>query len=221
MEKSSTAEQSSDVSGEIKKAYLLRAPKVAWPSTLVSVDATYSSLQRAIRGEHDRKPLIQKLLDTAHEWDRECLVVLPDQAAFDTWFFSQIELICQVPFAWSQAPKKDVAVVKHQQLSFGAAQKFLNLLLKDWWALSKQATELGPLCGNLHAPLDDIVVKFISRARPALTVPSSVVYELDKETYIHLQEVINELSDELQQVLRCGGKLARIEFEQLVWGWIR
>lgn len=131
MEKSSTAEQKSDVSGEIKKAYLRRAPKSAWPSTLISVDATYGSLQRAFRGKPDRKPLIKKLLDTAHEWGRECLVILPDQAAFDTWFFSQIELICQVPFAWSQAPKMDVAAVEHQKLSFGAAQKFLNLLLKD------------------------------------------------------------------------------------------
>jgi len=64
-------------------------------------------------------------------------------------------------------------------------------------------------------------VSFVSRARPALRVPSSVVYELDKQTYARLQEVINELSDELQVVLGCRYRLARVEFEQLVWGWIR
>jgi hypothetical protein len=210
-----------DLSGEIKRAYLLRAPQAAWPTTTLRLDDIYSTLQRTFRGERDRGPLIQKLLDIAHEWDGQCVAVLQEQASFDAWLFSQIEAICRVPFTWSQAPKKGVPVIEHQELSFGAAQKFLNLLLKDWWARSEQAAKLGALCGNLHAPLDDVVVKFVSRARPALTVPSSVVYELDKDTYIHLQGVINELSGELQEALRCGCKLARIEFEQLVWGWIR
>ena len=126
-----------------------------------------------------------------------------------------------MPFAWSQAPKKGLPVVEHQHPSFGAAQKFLNLLLKDWWARSGQAAEIGALCRNLHAPLDDIVVRFVSRARPALRVPSWVLYELDKQTYAMLQEVLNEIPDELQVALGCGYKLARIEFEQLVWRWIR
>jgi hypothetical protein len=121
--------------------------------------------------ERDREPLIWQLLEIAHDWDRQCRVVLQDQAGFDAWFFSQIGLICRVPFAWKQAPKKGVPDVKHQHLSFGAAQKFLNLVLKDWWARSEQAVELGALCGHLHAPLDDIVVTFIKRARPALLVP--------------------------------------------------
>jgi hypothetical protein len=212
-------ESSTQLSGEIKRAYLLRAPQAAWPTTSSRLDEIYSTLQRTFRGERDRGPLIHKLLDIAHEWDSQCIVVLQEQASFDAWLFSQIETICRVPFAWSQAPKKGV-VIEHQELSFGAAQKFLNLLLKDWWARSEQATKLGGLCSNLHAPLDDIVVKFIGRARPVQAVPSSVVYELDKATYIRLQGVINELSAELQHVLRCGCKLARIEFEQLVWGWI-
>jgi hypothetical protein len=109
----------------------------------------------------------------------------------------------------------------HEHLPFGAAQKFVNLLLKDWWALSKQEIELGSLCGNLHAPLEDIVVKFVKRARPTVAVPSSVAYELNKEMYVGLQEVIKELADELHSDLGCSRKLNRIEFEQLVWGWIR
>jgi hypothetical protein len=221
VEKLSTAQQDVDLSGEIKKAYVLRAPDAAWPPTSSRLDNIYSTLQRALRGERDRRPLIQKLLEIAHEWDGQCPVVLQEQESFDAWFFSQVESICRVPFTWSQAPKKGVPVIEHQQLSFGAAQKFLNLLLKDWWARSEQATQLGAMCDNLHAPHDDIVMEFVSRARPTLSVPSSVVYELDKETYVRLQGVINQLSDELQHALRCGCKLARIEFEQLVWGWIK
>ena len=210
-----------DPSKAFKNAYLLRAQKAAWPSTATSADLAYSSLQRVFLGERDRRPLIQKLLDTAQDWDRQCLVLLQDQTAFDAWLFSEIESICELPFAWSQKPKKDQAVVMHEHLSFGAAQKFVNLLLKDWWALSKQAIELGPLCGNLHAPLDDIVVKFVKRARPTVAVPSSVVYELNKGMYLRLQEVIIELAGELHSDLGCSRKLNRIEFEQLVWGWIR
>jgi hypothetical protein len=161
------------------------------------------------------------LLSIAHEWDKKCFLILPDQGTFEAWLFSQIDSICQVPFAWSQAPKKNTPVVMHEQLSFGAAQKFLNLLLRDWWALSKQATQLQRVCGNLHAPLDAIVMSFVQRARPSLSVPSSVAYDLNKETYVRLQEAIDELSNELQKDLRCGRKLTRIEFEQLVWGWIR
>jgi hypothetical protein len=205
---------------EIKRAFCQRVMQVAvWPMTLPRLDSIYSTLQRTFRGERDRNPLLQQLLAVAHDWDRQCPVVLKNQTGFDEWFFSQIELICGVDFAWNQAPKKGV-VISHQHLSFGAAQKFLNLLLKDWWAKSEHAAELGALCGYLHAPLDDLVVSFISRARPALHVPSSVVYELDKPTYLRLQEVIIELSNELQAILRCRCKLTRIEFEQLVWGWI-
>lgn len=63
------------------------------------------------------------------------------------------------------------------------------------------------------------MVKFVARARPTLSVPSSVAYELDKETYIRLQGIINELANELHKDLGCSYKLVRIEFEQLVWGW--
>ncbi|MGA8154527.1 MAG: hypothetical protein WB952_26520 [Terriglobales bacterium] len=221
MEVQSIAEQKTDPSTEIKKAYLLKFPVAVWPMTRTRLDKIYSTLQRTFRGERDRSPLIRQLLDIAHDWDGQCWVALKDQASFDAWFFSQIESICRVPFAWSQAPKKGVPVVEHQHPSFDAAQKFLNLLLKDWWARSGQAAELGAQCSNLHAPLDDIVLSFVSRARPALRVPSSVVYELDKQTYATLQEVLYELPDELQMALGCGYKLVRIEFEQLVWGWIR
>lgn len=218
-----TAEQKADPAKEIREAYLVRATDAAWPTTSGRLNSIYHTLKRTLRssGKRDRRPLIQQLLDIGHDWDVQYRVVLQDQASFDAWFFSQIESICRVPFAWKQAPKKGIPIVEHQHLSFGAAQKFLNLLLKDWWATSEQATELGVLCRNLHAPLDDIVVSFVSRARPALRVPSSVVYELDKQTYARLQEVINELSDELQVVLGCRYRLARVEFEQLVWGWIR
>jgi hypothetical protein len=221
VEVQSTAEQETDPSTETRKAFLLRVPVAVWPMTSGRLDSIYSTLQRTFRGERDLSPLIRQLLDIAHDWDGQCRVALEDQASFDVWFFSRIESICRVPFAWSQAPKKGIPVVEHQHPSFGTAQKFLNLILKDWWARSEQAAELGAPCRNLHAPLDDIVVSFVRRARPALRIPSSVVYELDELTYTRLQEVLNELSDELQAVLGCGYKLARIEFEQLVWGWIR
>jgi hypothetical protein len=214
-----------DPATEIKKAYLVRAKDAAWPITSWRLDSIFATVKRTLHltssSERDHGPLNQQLLEIARDWDGQCRIVLQDQPSFDAWFFAQIELIMRVPFAWKQKPKKGVPDVKHQHLSFGAAQKFLNLVLKDWWARSEQADELGALCRHLHAPLDDIVVSFISRARPALRVPSSVFYRLDKPTYISLQESINELSDELQAVLGCGHKLTRIEFEQLIWGWIR
>jgi len=55
------------------------------------------------------------------------------------------------------------------------------------------------------------VVKFVSRARPALSVPSSVVYELDQETYTRIQGVINELSDEDDASTENGMSLLRSE----------
>lgn len=219
-----TEQKNFDPATAIRKAFLVRVTDAAWPMTTARLDSIFATVKRTLHltssSERDHGPLNQQLLEIARDWDGQCRIVLQGQPSFDAWFFAQIELICRVSFAWKQKPKKGVAV-EHQHLSFGAAQKFLNLVLKDWWARSEQATELGALCCHLHAPLDDIVVSFVSRARPAQRVPSSVVYRLDKPTYISLQEVINELPDELQGVLGCGHKLTRIEFEQLVWGWIR
>src|SRR5208282_3413544 len=193
-----------DPATEIRSAYVVRATDAEWPMTSARLDSIFATVSRTLQltssSGRDHGPLNQQLLEIASDWDSQCRVVLEDQANFNAWFFQQIELICRVPFAWRQAKKKGVAV-EHQRLSFGAAQKFLNLVLKDWWARSEQAAELGALCRHLHAPLDNIVVGFVSRARPKLRVPSSIVYRLDQQVYTELQKVINELTDELQAVL--------------------
>ena len=210
-----------DSANVIRQAYLRKVPGAAWPMTARRLDSIYGTVQRVLRSPGDRRPLLERLLATASEWGTRCSVVLQDQATFNAWLFQQFESLMDVPFAWKQAPR-DGQDVAHRHLSFGATQKFLNLVLKDWWARSGQATELAPLCRHLHAPLDDIVVSFVGRARPVPNgVPRSVVSDLDRPRYASLQRAIDELGDDLHVVLQCAYRPIRIEVEQLLWGWIR
>jgi len=134
-----------DSANVIRQAYRRKVPGAAWPMTARRLDSIYGTVQRVLRSPGDRRPLLERLLATASEWGTRCSVVLQDQATFNAWLFQQFESLMDVPFAWKQAPR-DGQDVAHRHLSFGATQKFLNLVLKDWWARSGQATELAPLC---------------------------------------------------------------------------
>jgi hypothetical protein len=171
----------------------------------------------------DKSGVYNQLLCSATEWDTQCSTLLTDQATFDKWFWKQVNRLLEVPFSWTQKRRKGEAIGRgHDYLSFGAAQKFLNLTLKDWWAISPKARELDRCCCYLHAPLDDITAPFVARALrwEKQDMVQSIVYDLDHDSYQRYQAGLQCLANDLHCLLGVTPKPRRIDVEQLIWGWI-
>lgn len=145
--------------------------------------------------------------------------VLQSQECFIAWHNSVTEQLMLVPFSWTDKSQKS-----HATLSLGAAQKMINLALKDWWAISPSAFTSN--CHFLHAPLDQIVYASVRRvfgALPSLKrkkgMPLSYIYNLKTADYYVYQTNIQAMAASLSASLKIP-LLLRVEVDQLLWKWV-
>ena len=85
------------------------------------------------RGAHnvsssEKQHLFGELLSIGNRFHHDAKDLTTNQNTFDTWHESQIQLLTQKPFSWTDGSKG-----KREKLTLGLAQKYLNLMLKDWW----------------------------------------------------------------------------------------
>jgi hypothetical protein len=110
----------------------------------------------------------------------------------------------------------DAGGSRRSQITFGLGQKFINLMLKDWWCVSPQAESLD--YSVLHAPFDRVMWdKLWNLTRidfPSLRQGGYYVY-LSRHDYDRYQQHL--LSAELRYALKIADPLTRIETEQSVW----
>jgi hypothetical protein len=111
---------------------------------------------------------------------------------------------------------------KEVGLPFGYAQKFINVLMKDWCAENVIA-ERNFHYEFLHAPIDNIVADSISRYRGEKkpTNAKSLYANLKKEDYYKIQkEYLPSLGQRLKEGLLLNFAPTRLDVEQLIWGWV-
>ena len=196
----------------------------AWPPTPTRMNGIYAMVARAIHApNHTHKNALLNVVTTELiAFDGGCAAILATQATFDTWHCGAIAKITAIPFTWT-----DAAGGHHGTLSFGAAQKILNLGLKDWWAIAPNGINQNTQVDRLHGPLDQIVYAFTSRfvgAIPSLHGPAgaikSYVTYLTPTDYHIYQNHLNIVAGHLSAGLHLPRAPYRIEIEQLLWGWI-
>ena len=124
-----------------------------------------------------------------------------------------------VRFSWN-----DKANNSRNTVSFGGAQKLINLALKDWWALSPNSSTSN--CQYLHAPFDQIVYTTVRRTlgdlpslKGARNTVKSYIYNLNQNDYFTYQNNIESMSMMLSSALKIK-KLCRLEIDQLLWKWV-
>jgi len=189
-------------------------PKPVWPMQAHRVNAIYGTMKRTIRQtqEEDKLNLKRQILLSANDFEVNCRQITRSQDDFDSWFNSQLRILQDVPFGWT-----DAGNYRRSTITFGLAQKFLNLTLKDWWCMSAASEELN--YGVLHAPFDRVMwdklwaltrIDFLS-----LKQGGYYVY-LSRSDYDKYQQHL--LSPQLWEKLGVKHPLKRIEVEQLVWG---
>jgi hypothetical protein len=177
------------------------------------VGAIYSTMQRAIRDstERDKGALFKQLLDTAADFDRNWKALTASQEAFDAWFNHQIETFQSMQFRWTDARK-----MPRTNITFGLCQKFINLMLKDWWSLKSE--QLGANCAVLHAPFDNVVWDKLSKLTrihfPSLSQGGYYVH-LSRADYDKYQAHL--ISLELARALGIPTGFHRIAVEQILW----
>lgn len=197
-----------------KQYYAALDPKPVWPMQPHRVNAIYGTMKRTIRQSQDadKDRLKRQLLLIAHDFGANCRLVTKSQSDFDAWFDRQVHSLQSVPFAWT-----DAGMSRRSHITFGLAQKFINLMLKDWWCMSAEAEELN--CSVLHAPFDRIMWdKLWALTRidfPSLRQGGYYVY-LSRSDYDRYQQHL--LSAQLMKALNVEESLTRIEIEQMVWG---
>ena len=189
-------------------------PKPVWPMQMHRVNAIYGTMKRTIRQskDDDKTNLKQQLLATAHDFENNCHRITANQSNFDTWFDLQVQSLRSIPFQWTDARN-----IRRSQVTFGLAQKFLNLTLKDWWCMSPTSEKLDSAV--LHAPFDNIMRnKLWAKTKvdfPSLKQGGYYVY-LSRNDYDRYQQHL--LSPQLWSELEITQPLKRIEVEQLIWG---
>jgi hypothetical protein len=196
----------------------------AWPPNEGRMKMIYATIARPLRNPD---PALKGNLLTAIQaeltaFDANYAVILFTQATFNDWFTSTAGRIMTIPFTWT-----DASGGTHYTLPFGAAQKFLNLSLKDWWALSPNGTNPATLVDRLHGALDQIVYSCTSRychRLPSLQGPNGIdrsyVYNLTPADYLAYQGHLDAISVRLTTGLHLPGCPNRVEIEQLLWGWL-
>jgi len=194
--------------------YAALDPKPVWPMQLHRVNAIYGTMKRTIRKsqEEDKANLKLSILSAANDFETNCQQIVSSHEDFDMWFDYQVLRLQEVPFAW-----RDARNIGRSGITFGLAQKFLNLTLKDWWCVSQAAQKLD--YSALHAPFDrimrDRLWKLTRIDFPSLRQGGYYVY-LSRSDYDRYQEHL--LSAQLWGKLTVAQPLKRIEVEQLVWG---
>lgn len=199
----------------------LAAP--AWPPNMVRMRKIYNTIARTIKNPTpaQKAGLLTLIQNELVAFDTNYTIHLATQVDFNNWHGAAIGRITALPFTWT-----DKNGVVHPTLSFGAAQKFLNLGLKDWWALSPNGINPVTPVDRLHGPLDQIVYSCTSRfcaSLPSMHNPKgflqSYVYYLTPADYLIYQQHLVMLSSRLVAGLTIPPP-RRIELEQLLWGWI-
>jgi hypothetical protein len=188
------------------------------------MQAIYATIARAIRkpNPHLKTVLLAAIQNELLAFDASCRTHLVNQAAFNAWHSIATGHIATLPFTWT-----DACGAAHPTLSFGAAQKFLNLGLKDWWAISANGTHPATPVDRLHGPLDQIVYSCTSRfCGPvrSLTGPNgmtrSYVNNLVPADYLAYQDHLEVVAHRLSTGLHLPAVPSRVEVEQLLWGWV-
>jgi hypothetical protein len=188
-------------------------PQPVWPMQPARLQAIYGTMQRTIRdaSDQDKARLRQALAAIAGDFGARCRQLTGHQAYFDRWFDRQVTTLQRLPFRWRDAGGND-----HAHLTFGLIQKFLNLMLKDWWCVSAEAEECN--VSVLHAPFDRVVwnrLWTLTRFQlPSLNQGGYSVY-LSRSDYDRYQQHL--LSAPLQRLLSPGRPLIRLEAEQALW----
>ena len=209
--------------------YTNYVPSAVWPTNLYRINIVYNTMSRAVRdaSDADKRLLFDSLLSIADEFHNNAVTLTKTQNSFDTWHRSNVSLLIELSFAWTDGSRG-----RHNHLTYGLAQKYLNLMLKDWWGCGAY--------GNLeysvlHAPFDNVVWNVLWGLRPRFDCPSlkrgsmykGISHWDSHEEYrnyqAHLlspaltQAVIREMQNRLRQVGLTQPPTTRIEMEQLVW----
>jgi len=205
----------------LKATYISQARPV-WPLTMERVARIYNTIGRAIHKPNasQKADLLKMLLAIGYDLDANFLAITANQGCFAAWVMRQIASLQPLPFCLTDSAGNALS-----RLPFGAAQKFVNLIVKDWWAVSPHAT--AARSAVLHGMLDQIVYTATSRycaVLPSLLnrkgVCRSYVYHLTAADYVTYQGHLDIVANRLSAGLHLPRTPHRIEIEQLLWGWI-
>ena len=193
--------------------YDLLKPKPVWPMQMVRITAIYNTLARTIRKATDAEKLRLKeeVLSIAVEFDTKFREILVNQASYDDWFFSKVDQLKTVGFNWQDARKTN-----RTHIELGLAQKFLNLMVKDWWCINWEAENVD--VSVIHAPFDNIMWNAVWKAgygRFDSLKAGGYSIHLSKEDYLAYQELL--MNPEFKEKLEIPEKLNRMETEQWIW----
>jgi hypothetical protein len=175
--------------------------------------AIYATMQRKISQskEEQKEALFALLLNIVRDLDSTAKLILSTETAFNAWHREQIEKILAQHFPWVDARKQVRAY-----LTFGLAQKFLNLAIKDWWAQADNGRTASSQF--LHAPFDNIVYRGVNR-HVTLNLPSlqrgGYYVHLEEGDYEVYQATLNSAT--LRTRLGVDVACSRIEVEQIIW----
>jgi hypothetical protein len=129
--------------------------------------------------------------------------ILVSQNHFDQWHNNFIQMLSK------------------SGLVFGFAQKFVNMLMKDWCAANVIASQNNNY-QFLHAPIDNIIATAVARytrcKHPTLGI--GLYANLTPQAYNRIQQDIQNLGIKLGQQFQLNFIPTRLDVEQLIWGWV-
>ena len=195
---------------------------LCWPISEKRLSTLYRSVGRAIKVKDGQDDLLMTIKNIANEWDEKCKSDTKSQELFRQWFFQSVKSIISVDFLWESSNKTSKYFGSNP--TFGMAQKFITLVIKDWWAISDDAEKSD--CTVLYAPFDRIMGEAIKRYTNKefdCLKPRQGGYLFgwdNRDEFMQYQQCLNSLSTSLQEKLALKTPLIRLELEQLIWGWI-
>jgi len=200
----------------------LQQAEPRWPIDTRRARRIYGTIARTIckPDTSQKEDIIQQLIHASRFLDANHQTILQNQRSYSTWILDRIRSTMSVRFQWEQRSGQP-----HTTLPFGAAQKLLNLVAKDWWALAQHPS--NQLSRFLHAPLDNIVYQAVSRRcgrLPSLVDPRggtrSYVYNLTREDYCTYRGWLQRMGNDLSSALGLAHSVTSVEVDQLMWGWV-
>ena len=213
----------------LQQEYTNYVSSAVWPTNIYRINIVYNTISRAVHDASgiNKRLLFDSLLRIGDEFHDNAVTLTTSQNTFDSWHRSNVLLLMGLSFDWT-----DGSHGRHTRLTLGLAQKYLNLMLKDWWGCGA--------CGNLdysvlHAPFDNVVWKVLWELHPRFDCPSlkhvsayKGISHWDSDSeyrsyQAHLlspalsQAVMRQMQNRLRQVGLTQPPTTRIEMEQLVW----